>query len=316
MQEKVSASAGILERADPREWRSHRYGLPAARWQTLAGRTFWITGAGTGYGRCIAVALGCAGAEVFLTGRRAEKLRETVTEAADYGADPQRFIPVPADLTDPARLDAAVLEVTGRCRSIYGLVNNAALPGSKSTRWPLTDASLERWGRMLATNVTAHWHLSALLLPQVAEHGEGRVLFMSSEAGWAFTPGYGIYNVTKAALNSLACNLAAEAEARWPEADIQINVLVPGEARTEMNQGLSVSPYSVVSMALALLSHPRGGPTGRLFHRDGRHLAFAYATPYEKSLLDGSASIATAQPRQEFSLLRSAARTILRRFRP
>ena len=90
-----------------------------------------------------------------------------------------------------------------------------------------------------------------------------RAVFFTSEAGWAFTPGFGPYNVSKRPRsNNLGASLAAEVAARHPGADVQVNVLNPGEARTEMNQGSSVSPYSVVSMTLALLSHPPGGPNG------------------------------------------------------
>lgn len=64
-----------------------------------------------------------------------------------------------------------------------------------------------------------------------------------------------------------------------------MNVLVPGEARTEMNQMSSDSPVTVVPMTLALLFHPPGGPKGRFFHRDGRHSSFCYALPYEASVL-------------------------------
>ena len=67
--------------------------------------------------------------------------------------------------------------------------------------------------------------------------------------------------------------------------DIQMNALIPGEARTEMNRGSTQSPYKVVSMALILLSHPRGGPNGRFFHRDGRHFGLGYTLPYDKPLI-------------------------------
>lgn len=112
-----------------------------------------------------------------------------------------------------------------------------------------------------------------------------RVIFVTSEAGWAFTPGAGSYNMTKAALNNLSASMAAEYAESFPDIDIQMNALVPGEARTEMNQGSPYSPYTVVSMTLILLSHPKGGPNGRFFYRDGRHLQFAYAPQYEKLLI-------------------------------
>jgi NAD(P)-dependent dehydrogenase (short-subunit alcohol dehydrogenase family) len=144
----------------------------------------------------------------------------------------------------------------------------------------------DAWDRLLATNVTGQWHVARAALPMMAASGTIRAVFLTSEAGWAFTPGVGPYNVSKAALNSLGASLAAETAARHPGADVQINLLDPGEARTEMNQGSTASPYAAVPMALALLTHPPGGPNGRFFHRDGRHRAFAYAGPWPRSLLD------------------------------
>ena len=94
-----------------------------------------------------------------------------------------------------------------------------------------------------------------------------------------------MYNISKAALNSLGYSMAREYATHYPDIDIQMNIISPGEARTEMNQGSSVSPYSIVSIILLLLSHPKGGPNGKYFHRDGRHLKFAYSEPYERSLL-------------------------------
>ena len=112
------------------------------------------------------------------------------------------------------------------------------------------------------------------------------MVFLTSEAGWASTPGFGAYNVTKSALNTLGASFAAECAARHPAADMQINVLVPGEARTEMNQGSTDSPYAIACMTLTLLSHPAGGPNGCFFHRDGRHLSFGHRGPYERTLVE------------------------------
>ena len=80
--------------------------------------------------------------------------------------------------------------------------------------------------------------------------------------------------------------LAAAAARVTKQVRLQVNVLVPGEARTEMNQESVISPYAVVSMALALLSHPPHGPNGHCFHRDGRHLAFANSHSYIGDLLN------------------------------
>ncbi len=143
--------------------------------------------------------------------------------------------------------------------------------GAARDRRPIL-GGLDSWDRILRTNVTAPWLLTQAILPHIVKGGTVRVLFITSEAGWAFTPGFGQYNISKAALNSLGACMAEECTARYPELDTQINVLVPGEARTEMNQGSTESPYTIASMALLLLSHPKGGPNGKFFHKDGRHL--------------------------------------------
>ena len=155
---------------------------------------------------------------------------------------------------------------------------------TKASPYPLAEQSVEVWANLLATNVTGPWLISKAALPLMSTGDGFRMVFLSSEAGWASTPGFGPYNITKSALNTLGASLAAECAMRYRDKDIQINVLVPGEARTEMNQGATQSPYAVVSMALTLLSHPPGGPNGHFFHRDGRHLAFAYAKAYPHML--------------------------------
>jgi NAD(P)-dependent dehydrogenase (short-subunit alcohol dehydrogenase family) len=69
----------------------------------------------------------------------------------------------------------------------------------------------------MATNITASWFLTRTIFPHMAKGGASRVLFISSGgAGWAFTPGFGPYNVSKAALNNLGANMAAECAARHP----------------------------------------------------------------------------------------------------
>ena len=283
--QKCVSTAGIIQNAHPASWRDHRFGLPQDRWERLKGRSFWITGAGTGYGRCIALALAAAGARVFISGRRIEKLRETVAEGADLGIDISRCISIPMDIRSDSDLARAVENIQHVTTSLYGLVNSAALPQPSGTAFPLTDQSTAAWTDLLTTNVTGSWLTSKVALPLLSNGDGFRILFLSSFAGWASTPGFGPYNISKSALNTLGASFAAECAMKYSDKDVQINVLVPGEARTEMNQGSTESPYSVVSMVLVLLSHPPGGPNGYFFNRDGRHLAFAYTEEYPQPLL-------------------------------
>ncbi len=279
----LGAARGVLEEADPFKWKAHRFGLPGQRWEMLKGKSFWVTGAGTGYGRCISIGLAAAGAKVFLTGRRRDKLFESIREMESLSIPSMDCHVIEADITDEKGIKEACQRVKGLCHFLTGIVNNAALPPGPLS-FPLLDEGLERWERLMRTNVTAQWLLTKEAMAHMISGGEAKALFITSEAGWASTAGFGPYNISKAALNSLAFSMAEECAKRYPEADIQINSLVAGEARTEMNRTSKESPYSIVSMALMLLSHPPGGPNGRFFHRDGRRLSFAYSMPHEKPL--------------------------------
>lgn len=249
------------------------------------GQAVWITGAGTGFGQALTACLAAARAQVFLSGRREAKLRETVAHLQELQIPAQLCTVVPCDITDEASVDAAMAAIRRATPYLYGLINNAALPAPPASSAPLASLGPSAWRTLIETNVTGQWLVTRAALPLLTAGPAARVLFITSEAGWAFTPGFGPYNVSKAALNNLGASFAAECREAYPSRDIQMNVLVPGEARTEMNQGSTASPYTLAHMALALLSHPPGGPTGCFFHRDGRHLPFAYAPPYGRAVI-------------------------------
>ncbi|OGQ34460.1 MAG: hypothetical protein A3F16_02215 [Deltaproteobacteria bacterium RIFCSPHIGHO2_12_FULL_43_9] len=264
---------GVRTDLAPSRWRSHHFGLQESRWKSLGNKKFWITGAGTGYGRAISIALACANAEIFLTGRREEKLRQTVSEMKTLGiVEPHCHI-LHCDITDATQVRGAVKKINEGTDSLHGLVHCAALV-TKNHNKPLQNESFETWENLIRTNVTAPWYLTREIFPHMIRGNSARVIFFSSGAGWASTPGFGPYNVSKAALNTLSASLAAELLETYPGQDIQINVLEPGEARTEMNQGSDISPFAVANMTLLLLSSPPNGPNGMFFHRDGRELCW------------------------------------------
>lgn len=275
----------VIQDVHPSKWKEHCYGLAPERWSYLSGKSYWITGAGTGYGRCIAVALASAGAKVILTGRRVGKLQESIEEMSSLNIPTNNCQVLQADLTNSEGILEACVKLKTISDTLDGVVNNAAIPEKPGSKYPLMDGSLEYWNKIIATNVTAPWLLTRTIFPHMLNSGHGKVLFITSEAGWANpTPGNGMYKVSKTALNGLGRAIAMEFAHSHKDDDIQMNVLVPGEARTEMNQGSTRSPYSIVSMALLLLSQSPGGPNGRFFHRDGRHLQFCNAEPYENPL--------------------------------
>lgn len=275
------ATPAAMENADPTQWDKHHFGLSPERWKNLNGKAFWVTGAGTGYGKAIAVALAAAGAQIFLTGRRQFKLLETLDEMKAYGIPTRNCHLIEADICDPEQIKMACKKVENSCASLYGLVNNAALTSNGSFQ----NESPESWDRLMRTNVTAGWLLTREIFGHMSKGNSLRILFMTSGAGWTLTSEAGPYHVSKAALNSLGVSMAEKYAATYPDIDIQMNILDPGAAKTEMNPSNTTSPYSVVSMALILLSHPPKGPNGKFFHRNGRPLRFMGSAPYNKALM-------------------------------
>ena len=183
------STPGVLQTFDPACWRDHRFGLPHDRWARLKGKSFWIIGAGTGYGRSISLVLAAAGAHVFITGRRIEKLQETLTEGSSLGVNIDRCIPVPADITQESDLACAVETISRYTSRLYGLVNSAGLPQPSAGLYPLTDQSVALWTKLLTTNITGQWLATKAALPLMCKGDGFRVVFLSSEAGWASTGG-------------------------------------------------------------------------------------------------------------------------------
>jgi 3-oxoacyl-[acyl-carrier protein] reductase len=270
-----------MEDLDPLKWQEHHYGLPEVRWKWLENRAYWVTGAGSGFGLAMTTALASAGSQVFLTGRRKHKLAEAIEHMRSLGIPTDRCHPVPADVADPEQVESACEIIQRHCGSLQGLVNNAAVSQRTVYPYPLQQDGIESWDKIMGINTRGPWFVTKAALPHMLKGHDIRILFITSGAGWSFLPGYGHYNISKAALNSLTACFAEECDR-----DIQINGLDPGQARTEMNQGAARSPVGVACMALLLLSHPGGGPNGKFFSHDGRHLSFCNSAPHDKSLRD------------------------------
>lgn len=263
---------------------THRFGLSPERWATLGAMRVWVTGAGSGFGQSIALALIAAGARVELSGRSQAKLEATRERAAGLGFDTRHITLRTLDLRDVSAI-AQVCDEVASAGALHGLVHAAAVPSTPGEAWPATGGDLEAWQRTLDTNLRAPWLLTCAAFQALRASGHPRVVMLGSEAGWAGTYRAGLYNVSKAGLNSLVQTLAQEYAVREPGLDLQLNLLVPGEARTEMNRSNPHHPDSVVSMCLTLLSQPAGGPSGQFFHRDGRHFSFGYTKQHPASLV-------------------------------
>jgi NAD(P)-dependent dehydrogenase (short-subunit alcohol dehydrogenase family) len=159
-----------------------------------AARSVLITGCSTGIGRATALRLAGSGWTVYATARRVETLAEL--EAAGCTA-------LPLDVTDEASMEAAVAQVAP---PLGALVNNAGY----SLSGALETLPLEEVRRQFETNVFGLLRLTQLVLPQMREARNGRIVNLSSMGGRLTFPGGGAYHATKWAVEALSDVLRVE----------------------------------------------------------------------------------------------------------
>ena len=164
-----------------------------------------VTGASSGIGRAIAIALGALGWRVALGARGVDKLDETAALVIEAGGE---AFPRALDVTDAASVDQFVDTVEDVMGPIDVLVNNAgiAVPGAF---WELAPDELDREVR---TNLLGPLLCTRRVLPPMIERHCGDVVFVSSDAARAPRPRMLGYSATKAGIEVAARSLAMELE--------------------------------------------------------------------------------------------------------
>jgi citronellol/citronellal dehydrogenase len=187
------------------------------------GRVAFITGASRGVGRCLALALARAGADIVVAAKTAEpnpKLPGTIhTTAAEVEALGVRALPVQLDVRDDAAVAAAVRLALDRLGRIDILVNNAgALFWQDLARTPL-----DRFDRVVGVNVRGAFACTHHVLPAMLAQDWGHILMMSPPIEPAAVGGKIAYSVSKFGMTLIAHGLARELAGR----NVACNALWP-----------------------------------------------------------------------------------------
>jgi NAD(P)-dependent dehydrogenase (short-subunit alcohol dehydrogenase family) len=183
-----------------------------------------ITGAGTGIGRQVALALLQEGFAVVLAGRRREAL-----EAVVKAGDPARMLAVPADVTDPASVKALFAATEQRFGRLDLLFNNAGTFGSGEL---LEDLSVELWKKVVDTNLTGAFLCTqeAFRLMKRQQPRGGRIINNGSISAHAPRPNSAPYTATKHAITGLTKSTALDGR----KYDIACGQIDIGNAATNM----------------------------------------------------------------------------------
>ncbi|MFI8236276.1 SDR family NAD(P)-dependent oxidoreductase [Streptomyces sp. NPDC085866] len=193
----------------------------------FTGRTALVTGAGSGIGRAVALALAAQGAHVVVAGRRREPLEETVRLIEEQGG---KALAVTADVSRAGEAEVLVRAAVENFGSLDVAVNNA---GVFRGGQPLAELPEEDWHTQLAINVTGvHLALQAQIRRMRTQPSGGVIVNVSSTFGLhATSPGAAAYSATKAAVTALSRGAALDHVADG----VRINVVSPGATATSMS---------------------------------------------------------------------------------
>lgn len=193
--------------------------------ERLAGKRALVTGASSGIGEAIALALAQRGANLVLVARREERLEAL---AQRLRADGVEVIVHAADLTRHDAADALFAATEGRDVQVDVIVNNAGVGRYDA----FVDTPWESLEQTIALNLVALTKMTHLFTPKMVARGSGHVMNIASIGAYTPTPQFAVYTATKAYVRHLTEALDAELEGTGVRA-ICIN---PGGTTTEFTE--------------------------------------------------------------------------------
>ena len=191
--------------------------------KVIRGRKALVTGAASGIGRAIALALAREGADLYLIDIDETKLEAVAREAEGGGVSVATAV---CDLSQPSQISDAVRQLKSAWDRLHILVNNAGV----AYYGPTHLMTAAQWDQMLAINLMAPIQLSRELLPLLAAQDEAHILNVCSIFGLVTMRKGAAYQTTKSGLVGFTAALRAE----YSRPSFGVSALCPGFVRTPM----------------------------------------------------------------------------------
>ncbi len=232
--------------------RHERIGVP----RLLQGQKALVTGANSGIGRSIAIALGEAGADVAINYVRGEEAAAEVAEI--IRASGARALPIQADVSSEPQVQAMFQQAIREFGTLDICVNNAGLQADAA----IHEMTLEQWNRVIGINLTGQFLCSREAIREFKRRGirpeisaaAGKILCISSVHEVIPWAGHVNYAASKGGVMLMMKSIAQEVA----PLRIRVNSICPGAIRTPINRSAWETPEAYASL-MKLIPYERIG---------------------------------------------------------
>lgn len=223
---------------------------------SLKGQAALVTGASSGIGEAVAVALGAAGADVVVNYISSPESAEAVAEK--IRASGSRAIAIKADVSKEDEVQAMFAQMLAEFGTIDILVNNAGLQKDA----PFHEMTIEQWNKVIDVNLTGQFLCAREAIREFLRRGviaersvaAGKIICMSSVHELIPWAGHVNYAASKGAIKMLMQSLAQEYGAQ----KIRVNSICPGAIQTKINTAAWSTPEAL-SALMTLIPYNRIG---------------------------------------------------------
>ncbi|MFL9844864.1 SDR family oxidoreductase [Flavobacterium rhizosphaerae] len=238
---------------------------------SISGKVVVVTGASSGIGRAIAVALSKAGAKVVLSARRENELKAIIAEIKAFGGIADYVVTDIKNKADVFRLTDFAIEKFG---FIDVMINNAGV--AHLSRIDETD--IDGWEEMIDVNLKGVLYGFAAVMTVFKKQQHGHIINIISTSGIKISPLQGVYAGTKNAVRTIA-----EAFRQESDGKIRITGISPGYVKTnlvdtvkdvkvreavkENMAKLAIAPESIANAVIYAISQPQDVEVGDIVIR-------------------------------------------------